>query len=148
LSCTRRGSCGRRARCERAHQRRSARERQAEGRKRGRAPRVLAGAMARDPLIGTEGAGRVLIEAPLGRGGMGVVYRARQRSARRPVALKILAAELTTFEARVERFTREARLTASLRSPHTVTVHDFGRLDDGSLFIAMELLEGRSLQQI
>ena len=96
-----------------------------------------------DPRIGTVvGAAYVLLDV-LGAGGMGVVYRAWQRSTAREVAIKTLhplggdAAEMMAA-----RFSREARVTASLRSPNTVTIHDFGRLDDGDFYLVMELLHG------
>ncbi|TNF33174.1 MAG: serine/threonine protein kinase, partial [Deltaproteobacteria bacterium] len=97
-----------------------------------------------DPRLGTAvGGGYVLLDV-LGEGGMGIVYRAWQRSTAREVAIKTLhplTGELAELMA--ARFTREARVTASLRSPHTVTIHDFGRLDDGDFYLVMELLHGQ-----
>ncbi len=93
-------------------------------------------------------ADRFLLLGQLGKGGMGVVYRAWQLSTDREVAVKVLPERLADSEGSLARFLREAKVTASLRSPHTVTVHDFGKLPDGSLFLAMELLQGRSLQQV
>jgi hypothetical protein len=76
---------------------------------------------------------------------MGRVYRAHQLSMDRSIALKILpAGDLE----QAERFNREARSVAQLTSPHTVRALDFGRLDSGELFLAMELIAGRSLDRI
>src|SRR5687767_15089446 len=63
----------------------------------------------------------------LGRGGMGVVYKARQKSLNRIVALKLLAPERTGDAAFTTRFEREAQALATLSHPHIVTVHDFGQ---------------------
>ena len=63
----------------------------------------------------------------VGRGGMGVVYKARQKRLDRLVALKILAPKIGQDPAFAERFAREARAMAMLSHPHIVTVHDFGR---------------------
>lgn len=81
----------------------------------------------------------------LGEGNMGEVWRARHRRLGRMCAIKQVRADLMSKQ-QVARFIREARVTAQLCSPHTVSVHDFGILPDGSLFYAMELLEGIDLQ--
>jgi len=100
-----------------------------------------------DPLIGVEVHGRYTIRAPLGRGGMGRVYRAFQHSIGRDVALKVMNAEGQTEAAR-RRFMREAHLLGQLNHPGIVAAVDFGQLPDGSLFLVMELLEGKSLHQL
>jgi serine/threonine protein kinase/tetratricopeptide (TPR) repeat protein len=88
-----------------------------------------------------------LIE-PLGAGGMGEVWRGRHRALDRHAAIKLIrsesAAELDRAAARsmARRFEREARATSLLKSPHTVQIHDFGTIDDGTFYYAMELLEG------
>ncbi len=97
-----------------------------------------------DPLLGTVVDGRFQILDRLGRGGMGAVYRAVQTSVERHVALKVIAGEVDPETAR--RFMLEARATSSLRDVHTVTVFDFGQTPEGMLYIAMELLEGISLE--
>ena len=71
------------------------------------------------------------IEALLGRGGMGAVYRARQVSLSRIVAIKLLPFALGVREDFAERFRREATALARLNHPHIVEVHDFGQADDG-----------------
>lgn len=86
------------------------------------------------------------IAAPLGRGGMGAVYLARQVSLDREVAVKVLAGELADDPLFLERLEREARLMARLRHPNIVAVHDFQKLEDGSAAIVMEFIEGGSLR--
>ncbi len=104
------------------------------------------GALGTDPRLGTELAGYRL-EALLGRGGMGVVYRAHDLALDRDVALKLLAPELADDERFRERFLRESRLAASLDHPNVVPVHDAGEID-GQLYIAMRLVDGTDLKQL
>ncbi len=99
-------------------------------------------------FIGRVVAGRYRILAKLGEGGMGSVYRAEQISLKRTVALKLLRSELSAEPGMVRRFNAEAELAAKLSHPNTVTLFDFGQDEDGSLFIAMEYLEGRSLREV
>jgi predicted Ser/Thr protein kinase len=84
----------------------------------------------------------------LGQGGMGAVYRARQKQLDRLVALKILPPEVEQEEAFAERFTREARSLARLNHPYIVTVYDFGRTAEGLYFFIMEFVEGTDLRQV
>ncbi len=91
-------------------------------------------------------AGRYRIERVLGSGGFATVYEARHAGTGQSVALKVLSA-CTDEEVTLRRFFREARVTAGLRHPSTVRVFDFGQDDSGVVFIAMELLVGRSLRQ-
>jgi serine/threonine protein kinase len=88
------------------------------------------------------------VDAIIARGGMGVVYRATQVYLNRDVALKVLRADLPKDANATRRFLLEARAASSLRSPHTVTVHDFGISDDGRLYFAMELLDGEPLDDL
>src|SRR5262245_37213355 len=82
----------------------------------------------------------------LGRGGMGVVYRARQTALDRLVAVKtVLLSHLTRADA-IARFEKEARTVARFRHPNIVTAFDFGR-HEGRLFFVMELLEGQTLEE-
>ena len=83
----------------------------------------------------------------LGRGGMGVVYKARQKSLDRIVALKILAPEREKAPQFAERFGREARTLAKLNHPNIVTVHDFGETD-GMFYLVMEFVDGVNLRQL
>ncbi len=106
---------------------------------------------------GTVIAGRYEIERLIARGGMAVVYLARQRNLRRKVALKILsppnnAEERATFE---ERFRREAETLASFDHPHIVTLYDYGEVDEpsqvgrqGRFYLAMEYIEGPRLADL
>jgi serine/threonine-protein kinase len=101
-----------------------------------------------DPIrAGTIVANRYRVERLLGSGGMGAVYRAVQLSMDRPVALKVLRPEVANDPQMAERFEREARAASRIKSPHVVTIFDFGASDDGTLFLAMELLEGCSLAE-
>src|SRR5476651_445582 len=84
----------------------------------------------------------------LGRGGMGVVYKARQKALDRLVALKILPRALGDDPAFADRFTREARALAQLNHPGIVTLYEFGRTDDGLFFILMEFVDGVNLRQL
>ncbi len=93
-------------------------------------------------------AGRYRVEALLGRGGFGVVYRAVQLDAGREVALKVLLAEALDQADSLARFRREAELAQRLEHPNTVRLHDFGETERGLPFIAWEMLRGRSLDEV
>ncbi len=94
---------------------------------------------------GTLLVGKYRVTRELGRGGMAAVYEAEHVNIGKRVAVKVLAAELANSAIVIERFVREARAAASVKSPYIVEVYDSGRLEDGRPFIAMELLEGESL---
>ena len=83
----------------------------------------------------------------LGKGGMGAVYKARQKELDRLVAVKILPPEISREPAFAERFTREARALARLSHPNIVAVHDFGRTGDGLFYFVMEYVDGVNLRQ-
>lgn len=83
----------------------------------------------------------------LGRGGMGVVYKARQKTLNRIVALKLLAPERVGDPKFAERFTREAQALAALSHPNIVTIHDFGQAG-GFYFLLMEFIDGANLRQL
>jgi serine/threonine-protein kinase len=102
--------------------------------------------MAADPLVGKVLADRFEILARIGEGGTGVVYKAKQITVDRTVAVKVLGAHVSTDPQWVKRFHNEARAAAKLNHPHTVGLIDFGQTKEGLLFIAMELLQGRSLR--
>ncbi|HEY8041003.1 MAG TPA: protein kinase [Polyangiaceae bacterium] len=95
--------------------------------------------------IGTLLVGKYKVSRELGRGGMAAVYEAENITIGKKLAVKVLAAELSNSAIVIERFFREARAAASVKSPYIVEVYDSGRLEDGRPFIAMELLEGESL---
>ncbi len=84
----------------------------------------------------------------LGRGGMGAVYKARQISLDRIVALKLLPLEVSVDEDFADRFRREARALAKLSHRHIIAVHDFGQTADGHLYFAMEFVEGANLADV
>jgi serine/threonine protein kinase len=83
----------------------------------------------------------------LGRGGMGVVYKARQKSLNRLVALKLLAPERVQDAKFAERFTREAQALAALNHPNIVTIYDFGQAG-GFYYLLMEFVDGLNLRQL
>src|SRR5262249_32311880 len=91
--------------------------------------------------------GRYRIERELGRGGMGIVYVARDDALRRSVALKVLLPHRTGDAPRRRRFLQEARAAAAVNHPNLATVYDVGETD-GRVYIAIELLEGRTLRQM
>src|SRR5262245_18214397 len=84
------------------------------------------------------------VVAPLGSGGMGAVYRARDARLDRLVAVKVLTDALDGSPQALERFQREARATSALNHPNICTIYDVG---SDPPFIAMELLEGETVQQ-
>ncbi|HEY0993245.1 MAG TPA: protein kinase, partial [Kofleriaceae bacterium] len=91
---------------------------------------------------------RFKIESKIGEGGFGAVYRGVQLATGRKVALKLLHPEMTKDENLVARFRREGMVLCNLRDAHTITTYDFDQTPDGTLYIAMELLEGKSLHQL
>lgn len=100
-----------------------------------------------DPLLGRVLDGRWVIERRLDGGNMGTVYAASQLSVDRKVAIKMLKPGLADNAGLVERFLREAKIASTIVHPHCVTIYDFGQTqDDGLLYLAMELLEGQSLE--
>src|SRR6202142_4507805 len=94
---------------------------------------------------GTVLVGKYRVTRELGRGGMAAVYEAEHVHIGKKVAVKVLASELASSTIVIERFFREARAAASVKSPYIVEVYDSGRLEDGRPFIAMEYLDGESL---
>jgi CheY-like chemotaxis protein len=99
-----------------------------------------------DPRLGSVIAG-YRIEERIGRGGMGVVYRAQHLNLQRRAAIKIIAPDLAESEGFRERFTREARIAAALQHPNIVTVYDAGEVD-GMLYLAMQFIRGEDLAAI
>jgi serine/threonine-protein kinase len=92
--------------------------------------------------------GRYEVEAEIGRGGMGIVYRARDVGLDRLVAVKLLRLDAAAVHPHsIKAFQREARLLAAIRDPHVAAVYAFGKHEDG-YFFAMEYVDGASLAQI
>jgi len=104
---------------------------------------------AHDPLIGMVVGQHYRIEALVGEGAMGRVYRARHTVlAHKKFAVKVLLGDLAVSAANRMRFAREAEATSRLDHCNIVGVHDFGRSSTGLLYIAMDLVEGETLGQI
>src|SRR5687768_18392916 len=102
----------------------------------------------KDNFIGREIlGGQFQIVQKIGTGGMGSVYKALQPAMNRMVAVKILHPKLANRKDLVSRFRREARAMSHLTHPNTVKVYLYGELEDGSLYIVMEYLEGKNLNQ-
>jgi serine/threonine-protein kinase len=105
-------------------------------------------ARQQDPFIGRDILnGQFQILQKIGSGGMGSVYKALQPAMNRMVAVKILHPKLANRKDLVSRFRREARAMSHLTHPNTVKVLLYGELEDGSLYIVMEFLEGKNLNQ-
>ena len=101
-----------------------------------------------DPWIGQVVNGKFRVEALVGQGGMGRVYRAKHLTLDRPVVLKMLHKDFSTDPQVVQRFQREARAASRLNHPNSIAVLDFGEAEDGTLFMAMEFLAGRDLARV
>jgi eukaryotic-like serine/threonine-protein kinase len=87
------------------------------------------------------------ILAPLGAGGMGEVYRARDNSLGREVAVKLLPDELASDSERLRRFEQEARIAAALNHPNILTIYRFGEKDGRTPYLITELLQGQTLRE-
>ncbi|MEM9491667.1 MAG: serine/threonine-protein kinase, partial [Myxococcota bacterium] len=103
-------------------------------------------AQSGDPLIGAVLGERFLLLERIGHGGSGTIYRGEHVTLRRKVAVKVLHEELSRDEMAVERFRREATTVGEIDNEHIVEIHDFGRTPDGRQYLAMELLDGETLQ--
>jgi serine/threonine protein kinase len=101
-----------------------------------------------DELPGSTLAGKFEVIDLLGEGAMGRIYRARQIALDKTVAIKVLHRHLAADPKVVKRFHREARAASRLSHPNSLQVIDFGEADDGTLFIAMEYLQGIDLQKL
>ena len=99
-----------------------------------------------DPFIGSVLGGRYRIDTLLGSGAMGRVYRAEHVLMHKPLAVKILHAEHTQRPEIVARFEREATAAANIDHPNVVAATDFGRLPDGTVYLALELVQGKNLR--
>jgi len=102
--------------------------------------------LIQDPFVGKVIDGRYEIQARIGEGGMGVVYKARQTSIDRVIALKMLNQQMAQDPTWVQRFYNEAKACSRLQHPNTIRMFDFGQTTDGRLFMTMEFLDGVALR--
>lgn len=111
-------------------------------------PLAKVAANSDDPLVGTTLPGGYVILDLVGIGGMGRVYRAEQTNLGRTVAVKIIHPHLVGEENAAARFITEARAASKLNHPNSVGVIDFGKTDDGQLYLVMEFLRGKDLARV
>src|SRR5512135_381742 len=96
---------------------------------------------SKDPVIG-----QYRIEKKLGSGGMGSVYLVQQTTVQRPAVIKVLKTQSDDKLDLAARFAIEARAASNLNHPNIVTIYNYGQMEDGTLFLAMEYLEGETLE--
>jgi eukaryotic-like serine/threonine-protein kinase len=101
-----------------------------------------------DPMIGREVIGQYVISEKLGEGGMGAVYLADQPSVGRRAVVKVMHRDLSRDPSLAARFQIEARAASLLSHPHIVTIYNYGAMEDGTLFLAMEHCAGGSLDAL
>lgn len=101
-----------------------------------------------DNFIGVTLGGRYEIEEKIGSGAMGEVYKARHRLMKRQVAIKMLHPQTISGANALKRFQKEAEMASALNHPNILAVHDFGVSDDGSPYLVMNYLEGKSLNDL
>ncbi len=106
------------------------------------------GDQSQSGLLGQLIADRYEVKYKIGSGGMGSVYYAEHILMRKPVAVKVLHPELTVLPEIVARFEREAIAAGRLNDAHIVTATDFGRLEDGAFYLALEYIEGTGLAEV
>ncbi len=107
--------------------------------------RVVGGEAQDDRLVGTTIDGRYEVEAILGEGGMGLVYKARHIVLNKPLALKVLRPDVSRDEEIITRFRQEAQSASAIGNQHIIDISDFGVLPDGSTYFVMEYLGGTDL---
>ena len=100
-----------------------------------------------ESLVGVTLSARYLIEKLIGEGGMGAVYQAQHTHMRKRVAVKVLHPEMSRMSEVVARFEREAMAAAHIDHPNVAAATDFGKLEDGSFFLVLEYVEGKSLRE-
>ena len=98
-------------------------------------------------MVGTVLAGTYRLDALIGEGGMGAVYRGRHVLLRRDVAIKVLHPDFSRDPELVKRFDREAQSAARLNHPNCIQVTEFGSTDEGMKYLVMQLLEGKELAE-
>lgn len=109
---------------------------------------VFATSGPQDALVGKVFNERFRIDAPLGRGGMGTVYKAMQLGMERVVAIKVIRHELASDLEAVRRFFREVKAASLITHHHAIQVFDHGQAETGELYLSMEYLDGRSLDTV
>jgi serine/threonine protein kinase len=100
-----------------------------------------------ESLVGRILSGRYFIERVIGEGGMGAVYQAEHTHMHKRLAVKVLHPEMSRLPEVVARFEREAMAAAHIEHPNVAAATDFGKLDDGSFFLVLEYVEGKSLRE-
>ncbi|MBX7080404.1 MAG: protein kinase [Nannocystaceae bacterium] len=108
---------------------------------------VHMGLPAGDAMIGRSVIDQYVVRAKLGEGGMGAVYLADQPAIGRQAVIKVIHPWLSRDATIAQRFATEAKAAARLQNPHIVAIYNYGRMPDGTLFLAMEHLAGRTLAQ-
>lgn len=101
-----------------------------------------------ESMLGETLAGRYRLTSLIGMGAMGKVFKARHTSLGKDVCVKVMHSILATNVTALRRFQQEARAASRLRHPNCVATHDFGALDDGTLYIVMDLIRGFDLQKL
>jgi len=100
-----------------------------------------------DPLLGRTIGGRYVVTTKIGAGGMGTVYKARHEAVGRDVAIKFLSPDLAIDPTNRKRFLREAKAANRINHEHIIDITDFGETDDGLVYLVMEFLVGRPLNE-
>jgi serine/threonine protein kinase/formylglycine-generating enzyme required for sulfatase activity len=101
-----------------------------------------------DPMLGRELAGRYRLVHKIGEGGMGAIYKALHTKMDRICAIKLLTSLSKHDLDALARFNREAKMASSIDNPHAVTIYDFGEAEDGTLYLAMEFIDGKPLSHL
>lgn len=109
---------------------------------------VVGGGGASTISVGAVVDGKYRVDAAIGQGGMGAVFRAWDVRLERPVAIKVVRADLISDADSRARFRRESQIVARLQHPSIVTVYDYGNLADGSAFLVMEFVPGEDLRRL
>ena len=109
---------------------------------------VVGGSGSSGIAVGAVVDGKYRVDSVIGQGGMGAVFRAWDLRLERPVAIKVVRADLIAHPESRERFNRESKIVARLQHPSIVTVYDYGNLADGAAFLVMEFIPGEDLRRL